>query len=139
MNEFEAGNTVDSKIRVGDAIDRDALVSAAETLVKAGVRQWVIIHFPEGILAMSADGKKLYQPSLKLPVDRIKGATGAGDAVTAGVLFGYLEGLPMETCLVYGVCAAAACLLHPSASDGVLPLSKCLEFVSELSFRPDPF
>jgi sugar/nucleoside kinase (ribokinase family) len=88
---------------------------------------------------MSAEGEKLYQPSLKLPVDRIKGATGAGDAVTAGVLFGYLEGLPMETCLVYGVCAAAACLLHPSASDGVLPLSKCLEFVSELSFRPDPF
>ena len=139
MNEFEAGNTVDSKIRVGDAIDQAALVSAAETLVKAGLRQWVIIHFPEGILAMSSDGKKLYQPSLKLPADRIKGATGAGDAVTAGVLFGYLLGLPMETCLLYGVCAAAACLLHPSASDGLLPLSNCLEFVRELSFRPHLF
>ena len=37
MNEFEAGHMVDSRIRVGDAIDRDALVSTAETLVKAGV------------------------------------------------------------------------------------------------------
>ena len=139
MNEFEAGHMVDSKIRVGDAIDRDCLLSTAETLVKAGVRQWVIIHFPEGILAMSSAGKKLFQPSLNLPADRIKGATGAGDAVTAGVLFGYLEGLPMETCLVYGVCAAAACMLHPSASDGLLPLSECLDFRTELPFRPDLF
>jgi sugar/nucleoside kinase (ribokinase family) len=139
MNEFEAGHMVDSKIRVGDAIDRDALISTAETLVKAGVRQWVIIHFPEGILAMSSSGKKLFQPSLNLPADRIKGATGAGDAVTAGVLFGYLERLPMETCLINGACAAAACMLHPRASDGLLPLPKCLEFVDELSFRPDLF
>jgi sugar/nucleoside kinase (ribokinase family) len=137
MNEFEAGHMVDCQIRVGDAIDRATLVSTGETLLKAGVRQWIIIHFPEGILAMSPSGKKLYQPSLKLPADRIKGATGAGDAVTAGVLFGYLEGLPMETCLLYGVCAAAACMLHPSASDGVLPLPKCLESIDELSFRPD--
>jgi sugar/nucleoside kinase (ribokinase family) len=139
MNEFEAGQMVDSKIRVGEAIDQDALVSTAGTLLKAGVRQWVIIHFPEGILAMSPSGKKLYQPSLKLPANRIKGATGAGDAVTAGVLFGYLEGLPMETCLLYGVCAAAACMQHPSASDGLLPLAKCLESGNELSFRPDLF
>jgi len=139
MNEFEAGHMVDSKIRVGDTIDRAALVSTAETVLKAGVRQWVIIHFPEGILALSSSGKQLYQPSLKLPADQIKGATGAGDAVTAGVLFGYLEELPMETCLLYGVCAAAACMEHPSASDGVLPLPKCLEFVDDLPFRPDLF
>jgi len=139
MNEFEAGQMVDSKIRTRDEIDRDALVSTAETLVKAGVRQWVIIHFPEGILALAANGKKFFQPSLQLPPDRIKGATGAGDAVTAGVLFGYLEGLPIETCLLYGVCAAAACMQHPSASDGVVPLPKCLEVVNDLSFRPDLF
>jgi sugar/nucleoside kinase (ribokinase family) len=135
MNEFEAGHMVDSKIRVGNGIDRDALVSTAQALVQAGVRQWVIIHFPEGIFAVSPTGKRIFQPSLNLPRDRIKGATGAGDAVTAGVLFGYLEGLPMETCLVYGICAAAACLLHPSASSGVLPLAKCLDFARELSFR----
>jgi sugar/nucleoside kinase (ribokinase family) len=139
MNEFEAGRMVDSKIRVGDTIDRAALVATAETLVKAGVRQWVIIHFPEGIFAMSSGSEQLYQSSVKLPADRIKGATGAGDAVTAGVLFGYLEGLPMATCLRYGVCVAAACMQHPSASDGVLPLPQCLEFADELSFRPDLF
>jgi pfkB family carbohydrate kinase len=30
MNEFEAGRMVDSKIRIGDAIDRDALISTAD-------------------------------------------------------------------------------------------------------------
>ena len=139
MNEFEAGRMVNSKIRAGDTIDRAALVSTAETLVKTGIRQWIIIHFPEGIFAMSSGGEQLYQPSLKLPADRIKGATGAGDAVTAGVLFGYLQGLSIETCLRYGVCAAAAYIDHPSASDGVHPLPKCLELADELSFRPHLF
>jgi sugar/nucleoside kinase (ribokinase family) len=139
MNEFKAGHMVDTRIRTGDTIDREALLSTAQALVQAGVRQWVIIHFPEGILAVSPGGKRVFQSSLNLPIDRIKGATGAGDAVTAGVLFGYLEGLPMETCLVYGVCAAAACMLHPSASSGVLQLPKCLDFARELSFRPDLF
>jgi sugar/nucleoside kinase (ribokinase family) len=139
MNEFEAGRMTGSQIRTGGTIDRDALVSAAKALLQAGVRQWVLIHFPEGILAMSSHGKKIFQPSLNLPSSRIKGATGAGDAATAGVLFGYLQGAPMETSLVYGVCAAAACMQHPSASDGLLPLAKCLEFVDELSFRPPLF
>jgi sugar/nucleoside kinase (ribokinase family) len=139
MNEFEAGHMVDTRIRTGNTIDREALVSTAQALVQAGVRQWVIIHFPEGIFAVSPSGERIFQPSLNLPTERIKGATGAGDAVTAGVLLGYLEGLPMDTCLVYGVCAAAACMLHPSASSGVLPLPKCLDFTRELSFRPDLF
>jgi sugar/nucleoside kinase (ribokinase family) len=139
MNEFEASHMVDSRIRIGDGIDPDALIFTAEALVRAGVRQWVIIHFPEGILAVSPNGKRIFQPSLNLPTERIKGATGAGDAVTAGVLFGYLAGLPMETCLVYGVCAAAACMQDPSASSGMLPLPKCLDFATELSFRPDLF
>jgi sugar/nucleoside kinase (ribokinase family) len=139
MNEFEAGHMVDTRIRTGNTIDREALVSTAQALVQAGVRQWVIIHFPEGILAVSPGGERIFQPSLNLPTERIKGATGAGDAVTAGVLLGYLEGLPIDTCLVYGVCAAASCMLHPSASSGVLPLTKCLEFATELSFRPDLF
>ena len=139
MNEFEAGRMTGSQIRNGETIDRETLVSSAKALVQAGVRQWVIIHFPEGILATSTDGKKIFQPSLNLPASQIKGATGAGDAATAGVLFGYLQGVPMETSLIYGVCVAAACMLHPSASDGVLPLPKCLEFGTDLSFRPDLF
>jgi len=136
MNEFEAAHVIDSKIRVGDSIDRGALFAATASLLEAGVRQWVIIHFPEGILAASPDGKRIFQPSLNLPIEQIKGATGAGDAVTAGVLLGYHEGLPIETCLVYGVCAATACMMHPGASSGVLPLPKCLDFANGLSFRP---
>ena len=139
MNEFEAGRVVDSNLRAGDQIDREAVRCTAKALLDAGVRKWVIIHFPEGILAASSNGHEIFQPSLALTPDRIKGATGAGDAVTAGVLLGYHDGLSMETCLLYGVCAAAACLSHPSASDGLLPLAKCLDFAKEFSFRPNIF
>jgi len=137
MNEFEAAHVFDSKIRLDHGIDRDELLSTADALLRAGVRQWVIIHFPEGILAACSDGRKIFQPSLNLPKDRIKGATGAGDAVTAGVLFGYHEGLPMETCLKYGICAAAACMFHPSSSEGLRLLPECLELARELAFRPN--
>ena len=136
INEFEAARVVGSEIRIGDRINPSALLSAADALLQAGIRQWVILHFPEGILAAASSGARIFQPSLNLPQDRIKGATGAGDAASAGILFGYHEGLPMETCLKYGICAAAACLFHPSASEGLLPMAKCLELADQHPFRP---
>jgi hypothetical protein len=67
LNEFEAGQALSVKIRHGDQIDVPVLLKSAETLLAAGVRRWVIIHFPEGALAMSRDGRRLFQPSLKVP------------------------------------------------------------------------
>jgi len=137
MNEFEAGQLIKKNIRVNNEIVPEVLLFAAKTLVEGGVRKWVIIHFPEGVLAASPEGQTIFQPSLVLPADRIKGATGAGDAVTAGILLGYHDELPMERCLTYGVCAAAACMQHPSASDGVIPLEKCLRLAIELGVREE--
>jgi hypothetical protein len=42
----------------------------------------------------------------------------------------------MEIGITYGVCAAAACLLDPTTSNGIKPLSDCLKLGREFGYRP---
>ena len=84
---------------------------------------------------MSRDGRRIFQPSLKVPPNQIAGAVGAGDAFAAGILLGYHKDRPMEDCLVYGVCAAAASLRHPSTSGSVENINACLALADEFGYR----
>ena len=135
LNEFEAARVFSLEIRQGGKIDVPTLLKTADTLLAAGVRRWAIIHFPEGALAASHDGQRIFQPSLLIPPNQIAGAAGAGDAFAAGFLLGYHDGLPMEDCLVFGVCAAAASLRHPSTTEGVERLDACLTLGYEFGYR----
>jgi sugar/nucleoside kinase (ribokinase family) len=135
LNEFEAGHVFSTEIRVDGKIDINALLKTAHALVAAGIRRWAIIHFPEGVLAISNQNETIFQPSLRLPGDRIIGSTGAGDAIAAGILFGFHDDLPMKRCLEIGVCAAAASLGHPSATEGIASVEECLNLGQEFGFR----
>ena len=135
LNEFEAGHVFSTEIRMNGKIDVSTLLKAAQALVLAGVRQWVIIHFPEGVLAVSQQNKTIFQPSVRFPEDKIVGSTGAGDAIAAGILFGFHDDRPMEECLTIGVCAAAASLRHPSATEGLDRVEECLRLGQEFGFR----
>jgi sugar/nucleoside kinase (ribokinase family) len=137
LNEFEAGQALSTRIRQGDQIDIPVLLESADRLLAVGVRHWVVIHFPEGAFAMSRAGQRIFQPSLKVPPNQVVGAVGAGDAFAAGVLLGYHQDRPMEDCLVYGVCAAAASLRHPSTSGSVENINACLALGHEFGYR-DP-
>jgi sugar/nucleoside kinase (ribokinase family) len=135
LNEFEAGHVFSTEIRADGKIDINALLKTARALVSAGVRRWAIIHFPEGVLAISNQNETIFQPSLRLPGERIIGSTGAGDAIAAGILFGFHDDLPMKRCLEIGVCAAAASLGHPSATEGIPSVEECLHLGQEFGFR----
>ena len=135
LNEFEAAGVFSLEIRQGGKINVPTLLKTAETLLAAGVRRWAIIHFPEGVLAASRDGRRIFQPSLMLPPNQIAGAAGAGDALAAGLLLGYHDELPMEDCLVFGVCAAAASLRHPTTTEGVEHLDACLALGYQFGYR----
>jgi sugar/nucleoside kinase (ribokinase family) len=95
----------------------------------------VLLHFPEGAIAMSAHGEILLQGSVMLPSDKIAGAVGAGDAFAAGLLAEIHDGKPMAAALKMGVCAAAACLTHATCSGGILPSSDCLQLGIQYGFR----
>jgi sugar/nucleoside kinase (ribokinase family) len=70
-----------------------------------------------------------------MPAGLVANTVGAGDALAAGVLFGLHEGWPMARSLELGACTAAASLMHPTCSGGVLPLAECLAFGREQGFK----
>jgi sugar/nucleoside kinase (ribokinase family) len=135
LNEFEAERTTGIKISREGEIDRGAALKAAHELLADGVREWVVIHFPAGALAVGSGGQELAQPSIDMPQEKIAGTLGAGDAFAAGVLLGLHEGIPMDVALNYGVCVAAASLTDPTSSNGVRPLAECLRLADEFGYR----
>jgi sugar/nucleoside kinase (ribokinase family) len=136
MNEFEAGRCTGRKVRDGDKLDRNELRAAMQTLLEAGVRERVVVHFPEGGVALGRDGAWDEHASVNLPASGyIKGAAGAGDAFAAGVLYGWHAGAAVRDQLRYGVCAAAANLSDETCTGGLKPLQECLALGERFAFR----
>ena len=137
LNEIEAGKTAGFKIRQADGtLDTVALRHAAGALLQQGVREVVVIHFPEGGFARTRKGEDVWQSSLNLSDKYIAGTAGAGDAFCAGALLGFHEGWDLKRCLEAAVCAAAASLSEPSCTAGMKPLAACQALVKKYKFRP---
>jgi sugar/nucleoside kinase (ribokinase family) len=137
LNEIEAGKTTGFKIRQPDGkLDTVALRHAAGALLQSGVREVVVVHFPEGGFARTRRGEDVWQPSLKLPEKFIAGTAGAGDAFCAGALYGLHEGWDLQKALLAAVCAAAASLSQPSCTAGVGTLDAALALAKK--YRPRP-
>jgi sugar/nucleoside kinase (ribokinase family) len=137
-NDFEAEKLTGCSLGRGEALSRPAAEQAARRLVELGVRQCAIVHFPEGVCACSAGGETVWQPAVRVPPSAIAGATGAGDALAAGVLLGLHEDWPLVRALELGVCTAAASLRHASASVSVGTADECLALGRQWGFRPAP-
>lgn len=135
LNEFEASKLTGIFTASGHEMNMDGCWQAAQKVIEMGVRKWVILHFPEGVIAVSARGEKIFQPGIHLPSETIIGAVGAGDAFAAGALLGIHEEKPMKECLKYGVCAAATSLFKPTSSDGILSLQNCLDIGTTYGYR----
>jgi sugar/nucleoside kinase (ribokinase family) len=136
LNEFEAWMLSGVNTTTGDnEISVERCYEAASNIISMGVRKWVVIHFPAASLAINAADERFYQPSLKIPPEKIGGSVGAGDAFAAGVLLGVHQGWPMQQCLNLGVCAAASSMGKSTCSDSVLPYQACLALANEYSYR----
>jgi sugar/nucleoside kinase (ribokinase family) len=137
LNEIEAGKTTGFTIRTSDGkLNTVCLKHAAGALLQHGVRDVVVIHFPEGAFARTRKGEDVWQSSLKLPAKHIAGTAGAGDAFAAGVLLGLHEGWALQKSLFTGVCVAAASLSHPTCTGGVKSLSASLKLARK--YPPAP-
>jgi sugar/nucleoside kinase (ribokinase family) len=136
LNELEAGKTTGFKIRQPNGrMDPVALRHAAGALLQMGVRELVVIHYPEGSFARTRKGEDAWQPALKVPAKAIAGTAGAGDAFCAGVLLGLHEGWDLGRCLLTGVCVAAASLSDATCTLGVKPLKACLALAKRHGFQ----
>jgi sugar/nucleoside kinase (ribokinase family) len=131
LNEIEAGLTLGRTLGPREA---DALLGAAAELLALGVRRSVTIHTEHGAVGATADGLRLRQGSLRLPAGYSQGATGAGDAFAAGMLYGLHEGLGFPERLKLAVGCAAACLADPTPSQGLRPVADCLALAERFGF-----
>jgi len=137
LNEIEAGKTTGFRIRQADGrLDTVALRHAAGALLQKGVREVVVVHFPEGAFARTRKGDDVWQSSLKLPQKYIAGTAGAGDAFCAGALLGLHEAWDLQRCLLTGVCIAAASLSDATCTAGVQSLSVSLALAKKFKFNP---
>ncbi|MGE4563441.1 MAG: carbohydrate kinase family protein [Victivallaceae bacterium] len=128
INEIEAGNSFGMVIRRADGtLDRTALAEACRRFIAGGAAQ-VIVHYPEGAYALTADGTELEIPSCK--VERIAGTNGAGDAFCAGVLYGLYNDLPLAETLRLASASAAFNLGSPTASGGAVPVAELRKFLA---------
>ena len=135
LNEIEAGKTTGFKIRLPDGkLDTVALRHAAGALLQQGVRELVVVHFPERAFARTRKGDDFWQPALKLPPKYIAGTAGAGDAFCAGVLYGLHESWDLQRCLLTGVCIAAASLADATCTTGVKALNTSLALARKFGF-----
>jgi sugar/nucleoside kinase (ribokinase family) len=137
-NDFEAEKITGLSLGRGAKIDARAVEAAGRAMLKRGVREWVVIHFPEGACACSAGGESVWQASVQLPATEMAGTAGAGDALASGILYGWHEGWSMPRSLELGVCVAAASLRHPTCSDAVGSLAECLALGTRSGFGVFP-
>jgi len=99
-------NLAEAGALLGQPVERSNHVSLARQLVAKGVRMAVITLAEQGLCYATAE-ENGHLPALSVPVaDR----TGAGDALTAAVIFGLLEELSPSEAVRLGISAAALTL-----------------------------
>jgi sugar/nucleoside kinase (ribokinase family) len=137
-NDTEAEKLTGAGLRVGGVIQAARVERAAADLLARGVREGVILHFPEAAYALLRSGERHWQPSLLVPPEAIAGMAGAGDAFASGVLLVQHEGGPMGDALRLGVCAGAMSLGDASCSGAVGRVADCVRLAERWGFRPLP-
>ena len=131
LNEYEASCLLETAVVPEEA----AMVEAAKRVLEMGVRKMVILHAPEGAVAVTPDGMVTVQGSVAIPAGEIRGAVGAGDAFAAGVLYGLHEGWDTGRCLETGATVAASCLTDATCSGGIVPLAEARALAERFAFR----
>jgi sugar/nucleoside kinase (ribokinase family) len=137
VNEFEAAQIAQIDTLIDGKISKELCIQAARQILNIGVRKWVVLHCPDGVIAVGKDGQLCSQASLQVPAAKIVGAVGAGDAFAAGVLYGIHEDWDMDASLALGVSAAASSLLAATCSDSILPVQSCLALKEAWGVHPN--
>ncbi|GAB5373563.1 MAG: carbohydrate kinase family protein [Acuticoccus sp.] len=114
----------------------DALIACAQRVLGAGAMGLVVVHFPEGAVAVARDGTIWREPSLAVPAAEVVGPNGVGDAFAAGVIYGLHEDWEVARCLRLGHAAAAMSLRSVGTTDSVESWQACLAQAERWGTRP---
>ncbi|MCT8137570.1 carbohydrate kinase family protein [Anaerobacillus sp. CMMVII] len=137
INEIEAGKSVGVNLREANgSLIKENIRTVLKRLKELGVKDWVVIHCPEGSFGM--DDENVYSiPSLLLDSKLIKGTVGAGDAYVSGVLYGAIKGLDLPSSMKLGTAAAASSLFEEGSTSGVKSYEELQEMLIQYPTREE--
>ena len=135
VNDTEIGAIAGMAAVANDVTDIEACTIAARAVLAKGVRRLVVVHFPQGAIAVAADGEAVHCRSVRIPQREIVAANGAGDAFAAGTLYGLHEGWPVDRAMRLAHAAAAASLRGMSTTDTVESWQRCLDLADGWGWR----
>lgn len=107
-------NWIEAQALTGQSVQSDSqVVAATRWLHQRGVRQVVLSLGERGLFWSDAAGPQGWQPAIPVAVCS---ATGAGDAVMAGLIHRFLAGDPLRASIAFAAGCAALTLTAPHAN-----------------------
>lgn len=140
LNEIEAGESTGFKIREENkTLNTKNLLASVHALLEGGVNELIVIHFPEGSIAMKkGDKKPVYQASCFIKKEDIVGSVGAGDAFCAGMLYGIHEQMKIKDAMKFAGACAHFNLLNATSTGGAVEINKVLEYIGSCVYEEVP-
>ncbi|MGO8817218.1 MAG: carbohydrate kinase family protein [Terriglobia bacterium] len=135
INDWEAEKLSGIPLRAGGKLLPENLGEIGRKILGFGVRDLVVVHFPEGCYLLSKEGEEMRQPSLDLPDSYIVGATGAGDSFCAGVLYGLYQGWNHDKTLRFATCAGGMNLSDLTTTGGIKSWKEVLRMEERFPYR----
>lgn len=135
VNDHEIGAITGIQTQSNNATNIDKIKFAANSVLKKGRMDFVLVHFPQGAILVTRDGKEIIQPSVDIPLQLIKGTNGAGDAFSAGFFYGFHENWPLLDAIKLGHASAAASLRSVETYTCVQSVRECLDLTNKWGWR----
>lgn len=120
LNEIECCSIWGISPYRDDKLDITAVKRAMSLTMNEGVGEKVIVHCKSAGFCLDKSGEFTCVPSLDIPVEKIKGSVGAGDAFCAASLYGIYNGFSDKEILEFASAAAACNLFSENSVDGML-------------------
>jgi sugar/nucleoside kinase (ribokinase family) len=135
INDWEAEKLTGIPLRSGGKLLPENLGKIGEAIFGFGVKDLVVVHFPEGGYLLSKNGVELLQPSLELSDDYIVGSAGAGDSFCAGILYGLYHGWSYDKTLRLATCAGGMNLSSLTTTGGIKSCPELLRMEERFPYR----
>jgi len=131
INEVEAGACLATDLRDANGkVEIERVLEAAQKLLEMGVKELVVIHFPEGGVAAAKDGSVEFVPSKLVPLNEIVSTVGAGDAFCAGSLYAIHEGYSLDHMLRFANASARFNLRSATSTAGAPTLEELNNYLN---------
>lgn len=136
VNDYEIGALAGVETLPSGKTSVPAVIEAARRVLRLGAMEMVVVHFPQGAIALGRDGALASHPSVRVPPEEVAGSNGAGDAFAAGFFCGLHRGKAPEDCLAYAHASAATSLRSVDTYSAMEPIEACLARAESFGWRP---